>query len=123
MLPSYEDFTTPRTAPSPSLNATRGKRSSSFGTRLDRVKAHSRKLSNSLTKPLSPQWPLGGYHAVGGSEVREDSKYEMRALIDPNSVTRTASPVLASGGKSSGESHSFSDWEDRDSGKEFRVKF
>ena len=77
ILPSYEDFTTPRSAPSPT-------------SRLDRVRAHSRKISNSLTKPL-------GYHAVEG---REDSKYEMRALMDP-SRTR-----VASAGKMSGESFS-----------------
>jgi hypothetical protein len=83
---------------------------------VDRVKRHSRKLSNSLTKPL-------GYHSVvGGGEgtevVREDSKYEMRALMDP-SRSRVVTPTAVVG-KMSGESYSFSGSDvegDRDSGK------
>ena len=76
------------------------------------MKAHSRKISNSLTKPL-------GYHSVNGScgEGKgldsEMSKYEMRALMDP-SRTQVTAPGKLSGESFSGEG---SDLQDRDSGK------
>jgi hypothetical protein len=50
-----------------------------------------------------------------------ESKYEMRALMDP-SETRVVSPILA-GGKVSGESFSVggSEFEDADSGKVVKI--
>ena len=76
------------------------------------MKRHSRKISNSLTKPLA------GYHAVGGGIGVGDARYEMRSLMDP-SQTRVASPVVTMEGKLSGESFSVggSEQEDADSGK------
>ena len=77
------------------------------------MKRHSRKIGNSLTKPL-------GYHSVsldGDVDVTErrteESKYEMRALMESSGSQRVST------GKMSGESYdvSGSELEDRDSGK------
>lgn len=79
------------------------------------MKRHSRKISNSLTKPL-------GYHAVSpDAEVDlterrvEESKYEMRALMKSS----RGRPVSA--GKLSSESYenSGSELGERDGGKRF----
>ncbi|KAK4899937.1 hypothetical protein LTR27_002698 [Elasticomyces elasticus] len=101
-LPSYEEFTTPCSAPAPA--PTSSVRRTSVGSHaLDRVRAHTRKISNSLTKPL-------GYQTVGGKE--HGSPYEMRSLMDP-SRTQVISP-----GKMSGESYSVAgSEEERDSAK------
>ena len=78
------------------------------------MKRHSRKISNSLTKPL-------GYPAVNNpaddalaGKGYEDSKYEMRALMEPSHTQMAAAP-----GKLNGESFDVSGSElgDRDSGK------
>ncbi|KAI7005856.1 hypothetical protein D0869_05190 [Hortaea werneckii] len=107
-LPSYEDFTQPRPAPPPTTTtaanpattaATAGTTrtslhsqrrvsaaSSSPGTAtaalVDKIKAHTRKISGSLGNSLT------GYHhyqtgsgKVGGGE--SGTPYEMRSLIDP----------------------------------------
>ncbi|KAI6893247.1 hypothetical protein KC318_g10124 [Hortaea werneckii] len=104
-LPSYEDFTQPRPAPPPTTTtantattATAGTRtslhsqhrvsaaSSSPGTTtaalVDKIKAHTRKISGSLGNSLT------GYHhyqtssgKAGGGE--SGTPYEMRSLIDP----------------------------------------
>ncbi|TKA82485.1 hypothetical protein B0A55_02181 [Friedmanniomyces simplex] len=114
-LPSYEEFTTPRPAPALAPASTSSVRRTSVGSHaLDRVRAHTRKISNSLTKPL------GGYQAVGvgagglgmgtgmrtgggGAGGREyGSPYEMWALMDPS---RTQ-VVGGSPGKMSGEGYS-----------------
>ena len=79
---------------------------------LERVRKHSRKISNSLTK--SP--PFGnGYHHVGLE--KGEGKYEMRSLMDPSET------VVVPLGKMSGESFSVggSDIEDRDSGKVVKI--
>ncbi|KAK4544829.1 hypothetical protein LTR36_003733 [Oleoguttula mirabilis] len=104
--PTYEQFTTPRSAPAPAPNT--GRRSSGAQpSPLDRVRAHTRKISNSLTKPL-------GYQAV--SRETGGDPYEMRALMDP-SRTQVGSPLL--GGKLSGESFSVAgSEEDRESAQE-----
>ena len=61
---------------------------------MDRVKAHTRKLSASLTKPM-------GYQAMGrGHDDNSGQPFEMRALMEPS---RTESLE----GKGSGESFSF----------------
>lgn len=88
-FPTEQAFTTPRAAPVPS--------------RLDRVKAHSRKISDSFKKPL------GYTHVSDGG-----SPHEMRSLMDPSHVQ------VVNPGKLSGESLSIagSDDMDRDSGKE-----
>jgi len=109
-LPSYEDFITSRSTPTPAPTSTATGRASMTSARrpsasqpspLDRIKAHSRKISNSLSKPL-------GYQSVGKAE---GSPYEMRALMDPS---RTQIPV----GKMSGESYSVAgSEEDKDSAK------
>jgi hypothetical protein len=79
-LPTYEQFVTPRPAPavpvskdeaSPSPEGRRG--SHNWG---DSIRAHSRKISDALSKPL-------GYEKVGRTS-REGSPYEMRALMDPS---------------------------------------
>ena len=64
-FPSYEDFTTPRPAPP------EPRRTSGLG---DRVRAHSRKISNSLTGMKGV-----GYHSVSGGG---DGRYEMLAMMD-----------------------------------------
>ncbi|KAK5115634.1 hypothetical protein LTR85_009805 [Meristemomyces frigidus] len=102
-LPTYEQFTTPRSAPAPTAapptttaTAGGGRRRSSGAqpSPLDRVRAHTRKISNSLTKPLGG----GGYQAVGAGRETGGNPYEMRALMDPGR-TQVVSP-----GKLSGES-------------------
>jgi hypothetical protein len=108
-MPTYEEFTTPRSHAS--LASTPASRVST----LERVKRHSRKISNSFTKgPMFGGAP-GVYHQVGTEN--EDAKYEMRALMDPSET------VVVPMGKMSGESFSVggSEIEDRDSGKV--VKF
>ncbi|GAB7332329.1 hypothetical protein MBLNU13_g04158t1 [Cladosporium sp. NU13] len=117
-LPTYEQFVTPRPAPNPvpaskelSLSSPEGRRGShNWG---DSIRAHSRKISDALSKPL-------GYEKVGRSS-REGSPYEMRALMDPD---RTAVGGAAQvEGKMSADSFSVdgSDGEnvvsERDSGK------
>lgn len=122
IIPTYEEFTTPRSAsistqtPPNTANTahspTSHRGSASWS---DRVKRHSRKISNSLTKPL-------GYHAVSNegevdlTERRvEESKYEMRALMESS----RSRPV--SGGKMSSESYenSGSELGERDGAKRF----
>ena len=79
---------------------------------MERVKRHSRKISNSLTKGQ----PFGnGYHYVGMD--KGEAKYEMRALMDPSET------VVVPLGKMSGESFSVggSEIEDRDGGKGFKI--
>jgi hypothetical protein len=116
-LPTYEQFVTPRPAPavpvskdetSPSPEGRRG--SHNWG---DSIRAHSRKISDALSKPL-------GYEKVGRTS-REGSPYEMRALMDPSrTVVGGAAQVE---GKMSADSFSVdgSDGEnivgERDSGK------
>lgn len=89
-MPTFEQFVTPRPAPVPGPKATGspalkqsptaihgesgGRRGShNWG---DSIRAHSRKISDALSKPL-------GYEKVGRTS-REGSPYEMRALIDPS---------------------------------------
>ena len=96
-MPTYEEFTTPRTPRS------RGSHGSAFDNTLEKMKRHSRKISNSFVKgPVFGQ----GYHPVGDFKDMErgDSKYEMRALMDP-SETRVVSAGLPAG-KCSEESFS-----------------
>ena len=102
-LPTYEQFTTPRSAvPSPGHSSNTAAAAAAASSPLDRLKAHSRKITNSLTKPL-------GYQSVGS---KDGSPYEMRALMDVSRVQ------VVSPGKLSGESYSFEgSEEDRDSGK------
>ncbi|KAM0717173.1 hypothetical protein Q7P37_007025 [Cladosporium fusiforme] len=119
-LPTLEQFVTPRLAPTPiskeghSPNNTGGeggrRGSHNWG---DSIRAHSRKISDALSKPL-------GYEKVGRTS-REGSPYEMRALMDPSrTVVGGAAQVEA---KMSGENFSIdgSDGEamvsERDSGK------
>ncbi|KAK3677909.1 hypothetical protein LTR78_002004 [Recurvomyces mirabilis] len=88
-LPTYEEFTTPRSAPSPTATSpthTQSRRTSVSSNALERVRAHARKVSNTLTKPL------GGYQSVASKDSKESgSPYEMRALMDP-SRTQVVSP-------------------------------
>ncbi|KAK3707483.1 hypothetical protein LTR37_012125 [Vermiconidia calcicola] len=106
--PSYEQFTTPRSPTSPRT----------YESPLERVKRHSRKISNTLRTSSGG----GQYHGVPGGG---DGKYEMRALMDPSrAVSREASEGNMQPGKESGESFSASGSErdgvvmmDRDSGK------
>ncbi|GAB7361750.1 hypothetical protein MBLNU230_g1796t1 [Neophaeotheca triangularis] len=91
---SYEDFTTPRAAP-----AVPAQRDSVVG----RMRAHSRKISNSLT--LKP----AGYQAV----QPEGSEHEMSGLVNQKGEERR---------KESGSGDSFltgTGTGDADSGKEF----
>ena len=90
-LPTFEQFVTPRPAPvpnskdglspsikqSPNAVATgeNGRRSSHNWS--DSIRAHSRKISDALSKPL-------GYEKVGARSSREGSPYEMRSLMDPS---------------------------------------
>jgi hypothetical protein len=92
-LPTYEQFTTPRSTPPSGRNSTSARRPSIGSQAFDLVKAHTRKISNSLTKPP-------GYQPVKGRAAREGSQYELRALMDPS---RTQ--VVDGRGKS-GESYS-----------------
>ncbi|KAK3116209.1 hypothetical protein LTR53_003646 [Teratosphaeriaceae sp. CCFEE 6253] len=111
-LPSYEDFTTPRSAPAPATApapapvpvppAFTARRTSVGSQALDRVRAHTRKISSSLGKPM-------GYQA-GGKE--HGSPYEMRSLMDPSQTH------VLQAGKLSGESFSVAgSEEERDSAK------
>ena len=119
-LPTYEQFVTPRAAPVPASKKDEasasppppeGRRGShGWG---DSIRAHSRKISDALSKPL-------GYEKVGRGS-REASPYEMRALMDPSrTVVGGAAQVE---GKMSADSFSVdgSDGEnvvgERDSGK------
>ena len=79
---------------------------------IERVKRHSRKISNSLSKSA-------GYQHVGAE--KGEGRYEMRALMDP-SETRVVSPILG-GGKVSGESFSVggSEFEDVDGGMVVKI--
>ncbi|EMC91700.1 hypothetical protein BAUCODRAFT_27969 [Baudoinia panamericana UAMH 10762] len=96
-LPSYEQFVTPRTAPTQPARTVSGNRGSHA---LDRVRAHARKISNSLNKPL-------GYQSVGGSALTGGrNPYEMRALMDAGSRSQV-DVGLGGSGKMSGESFSF----------------
>jgi hypothetical protein len=131
-LPTFEQFVTPRPAPvpiskeglSPSLKQSpavtttavggeAGRRGSSGHNWTGSIRAHSRKISDALRKPL-------GYEKVGRTS-REGSPYEMRALMDPSrTVVGGAAQVE---GKMSADSFSVdgSDGEavvgERDSGK------
>ncbi|GAB1735921.1 hypothetical protein NU219Hw_g5255t1 [Hortaea werneckii] len=101
-LPSYEDFTQPRPAPPPTTanTAAAGTRTSLHSQRrvsaassspgaataalVDKIKAHTRKISGSLGNSLT------GYHHYqansGKAGVGESgTPYEMRSLIDPRS--------------------------------------
>ena len=116
-LPTFEQFVTPRPAPVPvskdgnSPSPEAGRRGShNWG---DSIRAHSRKISDALSKPL-------GYEKVGRVS-RDGSPYEMRALMDPSrTVVGGAAQV---NGKMSADSFSVdgSDGEiivgERDSGK------
>jgi hypothetical protein len=92
-FPTREQFTTPRSEPPPGRNSTSARRPSIGSQAFERVKAHTRKISNSLTKPL-------GYQPVSGRDAKEGSPYEMRALMDPS---RTQ---VVEAGRKSGESFS-----------------
>ena len=122
-LPSYKQFTTPRSAPStlhsnappvlPPINGIGDRRSSSStggaaGQQaspplIDRVKAHTRKISASLTKPV-------GYQAMGRGHDDGGQPFEMRSLMDPS---RTQSLE----GTGSVESFSFQGSEGKRSGE------
>ena len=123
-LPTYEQFVTPRPAPvpgakdtnvnsSPLLEAVSGRRGShNWG---DSIRAHSRKISDALSKPL-------GYEKVGRTSREEASAYEMRALMDPSRTVVGGTAQVE--GKMSADSFSVdgSDGEnvvlgERDSGK------
>ena len=106
-MPTYEEFTTPRSHAS--LASTPASRVST----LERVRRHSRKISNSFTKGFA--CPPGVYHHVGVEGG--DAKYEMRALMAPSET------VVVPMGKESGDSFSVggSEIEDRDSGKVVRI--
>ncbi|KAK3721316.1 hypothetical protein LTR37_003192 [Vermiconidia calcicola] len=105
--PSYEQFTTPRSPTSPRT----------YESPLERVKRHSRKISNTL------RTSSGG--GVAGGPGGGDWKYEMRALMDPSSREASEGNLhVVAPGKESGESFSASGSErdgvvmmDRDSGK------
>lgn len=89
------------------------------------MKAHSRKISDSLKQSWSGYQTIGGTggsreNGTGSEVAREDSKYEMRALMDPSRTQVT--------GKMSGESFSVGGSEmgedrDKDSAKAMGVKF
>lgn len=124
-LPTLEQFVTPRPAPRPVSKESRGsdghhlsagggggggelgsgrRGSHNWG---DSIRAHSRKISDALSKPL------GGYEKVGRSS-REGSPYEMRALMDHSrTVVGSAAQVEA---KMSGESFSLDDGSDGEVG-------
>lgn len=125
-MPTFEQFVTPRPAPVPGLkdensptfkqspiaaHGEGGRRGShNWG---DSLRAHSRKISDALSKPL-------GYEKVGRTS-REGSPYEMRALIDPSRTVVGGAAQI--GGKLSADSFSVdgSDGDtpvgERDSGK------
>lgn len=112
-LPTYEEFTTPRSAPEPSPTATTTRRPSVSSHALDRVRAHARKVSNSLTKPL------GGYQAVTGRNSKEGGNpYEMRSLMAPSGTQ-----VVGVVGKMSGESYSVAGSEEEKDGGRLGLRF
>lgn len=110
MMPTYEQFTQPRPAPSPTTPG-----------RLDRVRAHARNFSDTFTKHRTSS---GGppYHAVSSPTSAEREGAESRALMGASRTrvgSSEASPVV-DGSKMSQESwqgteHSHS--VDRDSAK------
>jgi hypothetical protein len=121
-MPTFEEFTTPRSAPRPGQQgnsaaadnkrgSTDQKRRTSAHATMDRVVTHARKLSASLGKPLRSS-AQGVEKPADGS----GSPYEMRALMDPSKTHVPRSPTTADGKMSMG-SYSATDEEDRDSGK------
>lgn len=82
-LPPYEEVTSacPR---SPALSVGSGRRAGRE-TRLDRVRAHSRKISDCLTKPL-------GFNLL----EHEDSLHETKALMDYNAYVSLSPAKLSS---------------------------
>ena len=141
-LPTFEQFVTPRRAPvpgskeddvsgdkkgtnnSPGLKqsptvtvdgeTTGNQRHSGGHNWSNSIRAHSRKISDALSKPL-------GYDK-GLRTSRDGSPYEMRALMDPSRTTVGGAPQ----GKVSADSFSVDDSEgeaitgERDSGKAMR---
>ncbi|KAF2162757.1 hypothetical protein M409DRAFT_26995 [Zasmidium cellare ATCC 36951] len=85
-FPTFEQFTQPRSGPSP------------HSSKIDRVMAHGRKLSDNFKNSLGPGGGGGGYHAVG-SRQGSDS-VEMRALMDPSQTAVGGSPRPGIGGTS-----------------------
>jgi hypothetical protein len=120
-LPTYEQFVTPRPAPVPTSKETGNSPSPESGrcgshNWGDSIRAHSRKISDVLSKPL-------GYEKVHGGRVsREGSPYEMRALMDPSRTVVGGAAQVAEG-KMSADSFSVDGSEgenvvgERDSGK------
>ncbi|KAK0259651.1 hypothetical protein LTS09_005493 [Friedmanniomyces endolithicus] len=132
-LPSYEAFTTPVPAPPnplPPTTASGGGTAVSAGVRrtsvgshaLDRVRAHGRKISSSLSKPLGYQTLGLGIGGGGGGPPRGEhgAPYEMRALIDGDGPRR----MQSSPGKTSGEAYSVAGSEE-EGGRDLRegIKF
>ncbi|KAK4494882.1 hypothetical protein PRZ48_014238 [Zasmidium cellare] len=76
-FPTFEQFTQPRSAPSP------------HSSKMDRVMAHGRKLSDNFKNSLGPG-NGGGYHAV--SSRQGSDSVEMRALMDPSQTAVNGSP-------------------------------
>ncbi len=74
---------------------------------MEGLKRHSRKLSNSLSnsvsKPLGSAGLGGGFLGGGEGLGREDSKYEMRALMEPSRSTSQAKLSHDSYGSSESE--------------------
>ncbi|KAK1068117.1 hypothetical protein LTR12_004294 [Friedmanniomyces endolithicus] len=130
-LPSYEAFTTPVPAAPPipaPANLTPGgvtvvssgvRRTSVGSHALDRVRAHGRKISSSLSKPLGYQTLGLGMGGGGAPRGEHGAPYEMRALIDEGPRS-----VLGSSGKTSGEAYSVAGSEE-EGGRDHRegVKF
>jgi hypothetical protein len=130
-LPTFEQFVTPCPAPvpmskeglspslkqAPAIAATNGgevgRRGSSGHNWTGSIRAHSRKISDALSKPL-------GYEKVGRTS-REGSPYEMRALMDPSRTVVGGAAQIE--GKMSADSFSVDDSDGeavvggRDSGK------
>ncbi|KAF2483023.1 hypothetical protein BDY17DRAFT_139808 [Neohortaea acidophila] len=99
--PTWHNGTAPRSNTTTVLSALADCRTSGGGW--DRVKAHSRKISNSLTKPSGYHHDNAATHAAFDSE--DDSRYEMRALMD------SRNPSTVGDGKLSGERSSLEDGE------------
>lgn len=97
--PTCDDSTAARSNTTTVLSALANCRNSGGGW--DRVKAHSRKISNSLTKPSGYYHDNAGAQAAFDSE--NDSRYEMRALMD------SRNPSSVGDGKLSGERSSLED--------------